>query len=241
MRTVVLAAAAAALVAVLAAPVAQAGERTTKGPAAATSGCRTSGRSPAGRTSPGGPSSAPPRAGRGHGRAAAVLHRGRAPRGLRRAAQPPGRRRRRGSRSASPVRPNGRTGWVPQSALGRAATSCGRGSSSTARTLRAVLTRRGKRDLARAGRRGRAGHADARRALPHPREAARLRRLVRARGLRHERLLGPERLARRRRDRHPRHEPARADARPPVARLHPRAQRATSAASPGSCRSARRC
>ena len=124
-----------------------------------------------------------------------------------------------------PGRPNGRRGWVPRDALGglhkvHTALTIDRG------TLRAKLTRGGRVVWTSRVGVGAAG-------TPTPagrfwiRERLRgLRRLLRAVGVRDERLLQPaHRLARRRRHRHPRHRPAGADPRPAVARLRARAER----------------
>ena len=109
-----------------------------------------------------------------------------------------------------PMRPNGRTGWVPADMLGPMKTV----------TTQLVIDRTAKRaKLYKAGRKiweaavgiGKSGTPTPRGQLLHPRAAARQRRGVRPVGVRHERLLEHLRLAQRGRRRHPRHEPAGAD------------------------------
>ena len=123
-----------------------------------------------------------------------------------------------------PGRPNGRTGWVRRDALG------GLHKIHTAltinrRTLRATLTRKGRVIWS-----SRVGVGAPGTPTPAGRFWIRERLhgfggSLRAVGVRDERLLErADRLARRRRDRHPRHEPARADPRPAVPWLRARAE-----------------
>ena len=126
-----------------------------------------------------------------------------------------------------PGRPNGRTGYVPEQALGPLRVVETQLVVDRRRAARdAVRARRG--DLALADRRRSPRHDHARRALLDPREAAQPRRQpgLRPVGVRNGGLLGhAHRLAGRRRRRHPRHQPAPAHPGAPVARLRARAQR----------------
>ena len=136
------------------------------------------------------------------------------------------RRKRLWVRIRVPMRPNGRTGWVRASALG---------PLDRIRTRLLVDRRRLRATLYRSGRRiwrSRIGVGTP--STPTPgghfwiREKFRVanaRRIVRPAGLRDRRLLGAERVARRRRRRNPWNRPAVAHPGPALARLHPRAQR----------------
>ena len=125
-----------------------------------------------------------------------------------------------------PRRPNGSKGWVSRDALGRLRirTTVARGRPARAQ---GAPVRRGPRGLDGEHRRRRVVHADAERPLLDPRAAAQPRRQrgLRAARVRDRRLLAAVGVARRRRGRAPRHERARADPGPAVARLHPRPQR----------------
>ena len=130
-------------------------------------------------------------------------------------------------RSASPAARTARTGWVREEQLSNLKTiqthlTIDRGK------LRATLRKNGQDDLdARASASARPARSR-RRALLDPRAALEPRRQpgLRALGVRHVGLLGtltdwPGGGV----DRDPRHEPARADPRPPLPRLRPRAER----------------
>jgi hypothetical protein len=113
-----------------------------------------------------------------------------------------------------PGRPNGRTGWVQEEQLSN---------------LKAVETAQGRQeDLVLADRRRRARHDHAEGPLLDPGAPLQPRRqpALRALGVRHIGLLRhADRLAGGRRRGHPRHQPARAHPRPPVARVRARAER----------------
>ena len=166
------------------------------------------------------------------GRQAALEHRGRRARGLRRAAVAARRATSTpGSQIRVPGRPNGRTGWVREEQLSNLKTirthlTIDRGK------LKATLRKNGKRIWTSRVGVGKRRHGHARRATSGSASGSRTSAAARstALGVRHLGLLGhADRLAGRRRRRHPRHEPARADPGPPVARLRPRPERARSA------------
>ena len=125
-----------------------------------------------------------------------------------------------------PKRPNGKTGWVLDEMLGQL---------YIVKTL--LVVNRGKlkrdavqewqEDLERPRRHREVGHTDAPRTVLDPRapEGHRRQQRLRTVGVRHERVLEPVGLARRRRRRDPRHQSARPHPGPPVARVHPREER----------------
>ena len=88
-----------------------------------------------------------------------------------------------------PMRPNGRTGWVPADMLSQLLRRAHAAASSIARAKRATLRKNGREDLVGAGRHRQGRHADAAGQLLDPRAAQGRRQDLRAVGVRHERLL----------------------------------------------------
>ena len=125
-----------------------------------------------------------------------------------------------------PKRPNGVTGWVPRRAL-RQYTTVSTFLDLNRSSLVLTLYRAGKEVMSAHVGIGSGANPTPRRRLLRPREVPRLG-LAGLRALRagHERLRpAPDRLARGRRRRPARHQRAGPHPRPPVARLHPPAQR----------------
>ena len=125
-----------------------------------------------------------------------------------------------------PKRPNGVTGWVPRRAL-RQYTSVSTFLDLNRSSLRLTLYRSGKEVMSAHVGIGSGAQPDAARALLRPREVPRLWRAgLRSLRVGHERLRpAPDRLAGGRRRRPAWHQRAGPHPRPPVARLHPPAQR----------------
>ena len=120
-----------------------------------------------------------------------------------------------------PMRPNGRTGWVRDFALGRLHLVRTRLVVDRV-ALRATLYLIRPADLAvrHRGRCAEHPHTGGPLLDPGANQGAELGRELRALGVWQQRLFGPERLARGRGDRHPRHEPAATDPRATLPRLH---------------------
>ena len=127
-----------------------------------------------------------------------------------------------------PGRPNGRTGWVREEKLSNLKVGRDAPHDRPLASCAATLRKRGKKvwsspvGVGAPGTVTPKGRFWIRERLAQPRRQPDLRPV----GVRHVGLLRhADRLARRRRRGHPRHQPARADPRPPVARLRARAER----------------
>ena len=129
-----------------------------------------------------------------------------------------------------PRRPNGSKGWVPARALRRRTVTTAFEIDKGA--LKGRLFKDGHEIWTSSIGIGARRHADAQRPLLGARAPEQPRRQPRLRAvrLRHLRLLATVGLARRRRRRHPRHQPARADPRPSLTRVRARPEREDHAA-----------